>query len=102
MGYAVSSNGTFLAFLWQNGVATELGTLPPDVFSLAIGINDKGQIVGLSCDMDFDCRAFLWEDGTMTDLNALVHNANAPFLGPASALTRVGRSPGKQQCREPR
>src|SRR5262249_12071344 len=83
-GFAFSEDGSVLvAFLWQNGVATILGTLPPDDFSLALGINDKGQIVGDSCnadDGDFSCRAFLWQDGTMTELNNLVHGRNAPFL----------------------
>jgi probable HAF family extracellular repeat protein len=44
-GFAVSQDGSVLvAFLWQNGVATNLGALPPDVFSLALGINNKGQV----------------------------------------------------------
>jgi probable HAF family extracellular repeat protein len=96
VGFEVSSDGTvLLAFLWQNGVATELGTLPPDVFSLAIGINDKGQIVGDSCDMDFSCRAFLWEDGTMTDLNGLVRDPNAPFLENGNSINSRGQIAGK-------
>jgi len=96
VGFELSSDGTvLLAFLWQNGVATELGTLPPDVFSLAIGINDKGQIVGDSCDMDFSCRAFLWEDGTMTDLNGLVHDPNAPFLENGNSINSRGQIAGK-------
>jgi probable HAF family extracellular repeat protein len=95
VGNAFSPDFSVLvAFLWQNGVATELGTLPPDVFSLANGINDKGQIVGQSCDMDFDCRAFLWEDGTMTELNGLVHNPNAPFLEAANSINSRGQIAG--------
>jgi probable HAF family extracellular repeat protein len=86
---------TILAFLWQNGVATNLGTLPPDVFSLALGINDKGQIVGDSCDVSFSCRAFLWQDGTMTELNNLVHDRNAPFLENANSINSRGQIAGK-------
>ena len=96
VGSAVSPDGTiFLAFLWQNGVATSLGTLPPDVFSLALGINDRGQIVGDSCDMSFSCRAFLWQNGTMTELNSLVHDPNAPFLETGNGINSRGQIAGK-------
>jgi probable HAF family extracellular repeat protein len=95
-GFAFSQDGSvFVAFLWQNGVATNLGTLPPDVNSLALGINNKGQIVGDSCDADFSCRAFLWQDGTMTELNTLVHNPNAPFLENGNSINSRGQIAGK-------
>jgi probable HAF family extracellular repeat protein len=62
------------AFLWQDGVMTDLGTLPaPLDFSSGAGnINESGQVVGTSCDASFNCHGFLWEDGVMTDLNALL------------------------------
>jgi probable HAF family extracellular repeat protein len=61
------------AFLWtkSNGMQ-DVGTLPGDFSTLAKGINDKGQVVGQSCDIDGNCRAFLWQNGVMTDLNTLV------------------------------
>ena len=98
VGFAVSqddSNFVLVAFLWHNGVATNLGTLPPDVFSLALGINNKGQIVGDSCDADFSCRAFLWQAGTMTELNSLVHDPNAPFLENGNSINSLGQIAGK-------
>jgi len=79
VGFALSST-TLVAFSWQNGVATNLGTLPPDVFSFALGVNEKGQIVGDSCDEFFECRAFLWQNGTMTELNDLVVSLTSTFL----------------------
>jgi probable HAF family extracellular repeat protein len=64
--------GFFHAFLWQNDVLTDLGTLPGDVGSEGDGINSKGQVVGGSFDVDGNTRAFLWENGVMTDLNTLI------------------------------
>lgn len=53
-----------------------LGTLPGDVQSLALDINDRGQVVGRSgmwdpgCDTGV-CNAVIWEKGTITDLGTL-------------------------------
>lgn len=65
------------AFLWtRNGGMRDLGTLPGQgagAQSQALGINDRGQVVGLSCTARFaSCQAFLWQNGVMTDLNTLV------------------------------
>ena len=50
----------------------DLGALDDDPFSQALGINDAGQVVGVSYSDDFTiCRAFVWEDDVMTDLNDL-------------------------------
>ena len=96
VGVAFSPDGTtIVGFLWENGIATDLGTISPDVFSVAIGINDKGQIVGDSCDEFFDCRAFLWQNGTMTELNSLIHDPNAPFLENANSINSRGQIAGK-------
>lgn len=55
------------AFLWQNGVMTNLGVLnPSDVYSVAQDINDNGYIVGESYG-----SAFLYYAGTMNNLGTL-------------------------------
>ena len=46
--------------------------LQGDVSSVANDINAQGQVVGVSCDANFNCRAVLWDHGVVTDLNSLV------------------------------
>jgi probable HAF family extracellular repeat protein len=71
------------AILWRFGKPIDLGTIGQDVCSEATGMNDFGQIVGISneCSGPWDpsgwatMRAFLWQQGgPMVDLNALVEN----------------------------
>lgn len=63
------------AFIWtREGGLRPLGALPnrtPEhVHSEAYGINDRREVVGISCDAAFeDCRAFVWKNGVMRDLN---------------------------------
>ena len=78
VGFANVAPGTGFnahAFRWSEDDGIEdLGTLLPEhTLSQGLGINKKGQIVGMSCAPDFeDCRAFIYENGEMTDLNSLV------------------------------
>ena len=64
VGASSASSGTH-AFLWQDGVMTDLGALGggyPD--SVAKAINDQGQVVGYSyLPGNTTFRAFLWQDG---------------------------------------
>jgi probable HAF family extracellular repeat protein len=68
------------AVLWRRGQPIEnLRTLPGDTKSQALGINARGQVVGLSC-RPGACRAFLWQDGAMVDLDDLVVGAHDPLF----------------------
>jgi probable HAF family extracellular repeat protein len=66
VGYAVSSDGSMMqhAFVYDNGVMQDLGTLRGG-YSIALGINNLGAIVGES-----DGSAFLYQNGQMIDLNS--------------------------------
>jgi probable HAF family extracellular repeat protein len=58
----------------------DLGTLPGDLNSAGLGINNRGDIVGASIDGSLatgNPRATLWSNGVMMDLDALV--ANSPM-----------------------
>lgn len=63
------------AFLWANGVMTDLGNLANGTgVNFALGINNNSQVVGTSpsyTDGSNINRAFLWWNGVMTDLGHL-------------------------------
>lgn len=61
------------AFIWENGVLTDLGALHGDSGSIARGINNAGQVVGYSWHnaTDDHPRAFLWQNGVMKDIGNL-------------------------------
>jgi probable HAF family extracellular repeat protein len=60
------------AFLYHRGRLSDLGTLPGDLSSSANAINDNGEIVGVSQDVDGNSRAFVYVNCQMYDLNSLV------------------------------
>jgi probable HAF family extracellular repeat protein len=57
-------------FLWKNGVMTDLGTLG-GTYTVAVGINGPGQVIGTSMTSDQQEHAFIWQHGVMTDLGTL-------------------------------
>ena len=87
-GDPASVDGNFLhAFIWtrDNGIKILKplrGRVPQHVDSEAYGINETGQVVGVSCDADqVDCRAVIWEHGVYpADLNDLKGSYSAVLL----------------------
>src|ERR1043166_2809918 len=62
------------AFLYTNGVITDLGTLGTGTYSVAWAINDFDQIVGESLNANgpfAQDHGVWWHDGTKTDLGVL-------------------------------
>ncbi|HET6219571.1 MAG TPA: hypothetical protein VFE27_21280, partial [Acidobacteriaceae bacterium] len=72
------------AVLWQNGKPTDLGNLGGDgkVFGIyATGLNDYGQVVGVSDTVgDASFHGFLWQRGHITDLGTLKGDSNSLAL----------------------
>lgn len=85
---------TFQAFIWtKEGGMKPLGAVSGDTLSLAFGLNDKNQVVGLSVGGPYGIRAFLW-NGVMTDLNT-VTLPSSPFLLYANDINDRGEIVGE-------
>lgn len=69
VGWAQTDTGA-RAYLYRNGVLTELGTLGGNS-SHGSALNNRGQVVG-----DSDLHAFLYQSGIMMDLSALPGGTN--------------------------
>ncbi len=88
----LAGDTNFHGFLWaENTGMQDLGTLPGDVNSLAIGINDAGDLVGVSLDAKFNPRAFFWRNGVMTDLNTLAPVNSPLFLITGCSINSQGQ-----------
>jgi probable HAF family extracellular repeat protein len=86
----------FHAFLWtKDRGMRDLGTLSGDAISEALGINEAGQVVGVSYGPGFSHpRAFLWQNDVMTDLNSLVPAGSTLTLQVAGDINDRGEITG--------
>jgi probable HAF family extracellular repeat protein len=78
--------------LFDDGVMTDLGTLPGGDSSSATGINDRGQVVGFSNTASADTHAFLFENGAMVDLGTLPGGRSSRAFGINNRGQVVGSS----------
>ena len=99
VGRSEAATGT-RAFLWDkdNGM-TDLGVLPGDDYrhaqSVALGINDFGQVVGYGNVPNENFHAFLWDaDFGMLDLNDLLIESADLHLHEATAINNSGQIVG--------
>ena len=84
------------AFIWTRDTGLQgLGFLyPDDSVSEAFGINDRRQVVGLSCGAAA-CRAFLWQNGVMTDLTGVAAVPDTVLLTHAMDINNAGVITGR-------
>ncbi|WP_148234250.1 hypothetical protein [Cellulomonas flavigena] len=64
----------------------DLGTLPGDSWSVAVDVNEHGQVIGFSQAGNGDTRGFLWDRGVMRDLgtfSAVAINDSGQVVGTA-------------------
>ena len=77
-------------FIWANGSMADLGSLDNNPLSAtyAAGINEFGQVVGMSRSNSSIGNAFIWENGQMTNLGSIGSNQN---ISGASAINDLGQ-----------
>jgi probable HAF family extracellular repeat protein len=92
----VNNNDCYIshAFAWKNGQLRDLGTLSGGEFSYAEGINNFGQIVGVSENGQNDpatgspeFHAVLWQNDRIMDLGTL--GGNSSFAGSINSLGQI-------------
>jgi probable HAF family extracellular repeat protein len=97
VGNAAFPNGATYgdAYLWKDGVITNLGSLPGDCYSEAFAVNASGEAVGqsFSCDTGI-AHSVLWEHGLIFDLNTLIPRNSDLQLDNTFAISDRGEIAG--------
>jgi len=88
VGYSDNQSGP-RACLWRGGRVLDLGTAG-GVYSIAQGINNKGDIVGYSLDKADNMRAFLAANGKTVDLNTLIVSSPGWVITAAEGINDRG------------
>jgi len=71
VGVATTAEGAALAFLYEDGVAKNLGSLDDSGYSEARAVNDKGSVTGWSLTSTGTYAAFMYDGTTMKALPGL-------------------------------
>jgi probable HAF family extracellular repeat protein len=89
----MQSGGAARAYLFSNGILTDLGTLG-GASSYASSINDHGQVVGSAQLADGTSRGYLYSNGTMAALPSTSYTT-------AAAINNAGTIAGSMAVDEP-
>lgn len=81
------------AFIWEDGVMTDLGTLSQHSQSEANDVNNLGQAVGISTNTGWGTTAVLWADGEIVNLGIL--SGTGSQESKAKAIDDAGRVVGE-------
>jgi probable HAF family extracellular repeat protein len=96
VGFSVVAGDTTVhAFLWDQGVMTDIPPVAGDALSVAWGIGEHGEVLGQSCDVNFNCRGFIWKNGILTDINALLPAHSNLYVIDANFLNEEGEITGQ-------
>jgi probable HAF family extracellular repeat protein len=90
--------GVSHAFVWKNGVMTDLGTLAGGTWSEARGINNDGVIVGWSRNAAGAMKAIRWMNGNKRNLGTLGgRNSQALAISPTGVIVGWAEVAGGQR-----
>jgi probable HAF family extracellular repeat protein len=91
VGVAQDASEHFRAFIWKDGVMSDLGVAAGDQCGIAYAINASGQIVGSSDDCFGNAtNALLWDRGELINLNAFVPAGSGVQLTEAVGINDRG------------
>ena len=77
VGWTETGTGIHAAYLWRNGVVTDLGIPSGAAYFTPTGVNDSGQVVG-GAGVAGGKQAFTWTNGVFAELPTLDHWMNTP------------------------
>lgn len=89
-----TAGNTYHAFLWREGVMTDLGRLPGTAVSVAYALNDFDVVVGASrmgTDWHAAENACRWAEGQIADLNTLVPAGSGYAIKRAVCVNNAGQ-----------